>query len=110
MNTLIEENKTFLNNGDIDLITIDVDGSEEFVLGGFDILKYKPRVIIFEVSVVRNIVENYMSNKNYHKLYDNNLNSIYCRDETDKVLFENEFEKIKNTTIISYDTGHPLGN
>lgn len=110
MNTLIENNKNFLNNGIIDLITIDVDGSEEYVLGGFDILKYNPRVIIMEVSVVRNIVENYMIDKGYHLSYDNGLNVIYCRDESDKILFENELKKIKNTIIMSYDTGHPLGN
>jgi FkbM family methyltransferase len=110
MNTLIEEHIDFLNNGNIDFITIDVDGSEEFVLNGFDILKYKPRVIVFEVSVVRKVVENYMKDKNYFKLYDNNLNAIYCRDKIDEILFHNELDKIKDKTIISYDTGHPLGN
>ena len=108
MNTIIDTNYEFLNNGDIDLISIDVDGSEESVLGGFDILKYKPRVIIFEVSVVRSVVENYMKNKNYYKLYDNNLNAIYCRDNADMNLFQTQFEKIKNNVIITYDTGHPL--
>lgn len=110
MNKLIEDNINFLNNGVIDLITIDVDGSEEYVLSGFDIEKYKPRVIIFEVSVVRNVVENYMKNKNYYKLYDNNLNAIYCRDKSDQELFNNELFKLKDKTVITYDTGHPLGN
>ena len=79
-------------------------------MNGFDILKYKPRVIVFEVSVVRKVVENYMKDKNYFKLYDNNLNAIYCRDKIDEILFHNELDKIKDKTIISYDTGHPLGN
>lgn len=110
MNALIDHHNEFLNNGDIDLITIDVDGSEEYVLKGFDIVKYQPRVIIFEVSVVRNVIENYMKDKNYYKLYDNNLNAIYCRDKVDQDLFNNELLKLEDKTIISYDTGHPLGN
>tara|TARA_Y100000593_G_scaffold74117_1_gene136276 strand:+ start:1688 stop:2491 length:804 start_codon:yes stop_codon:yes gene_type:complete len=110
MDTIIEENIEFLNDGNIDLISIDVDGSEEFVLSGFDILKYKPRVIIYEVSVVRSVVENYMETKNYFKLYDNNLNAIYCRDKDDFDLFRKEFNKINNKVLISIDTGHPLGN
>ena len=108
MNTLIEENKEFLNCNEIDLVSIDVDGSEEFVLPGFDILKYQPRVIILEVSVVRSVVEKYMSNTSYYKIHDNGINVIYCRDNVDKQLFNNELNKLNNKTIISYDTGHPL--
>ncbi len=110
MDTIIEENKEFLNDGNIDLISIDVDGSEEFVLRGFDILKYKPRVIILEVSVVRNVVEEYMKSKDYYKLYDNKLNAIYCRDKEDYELFTSELYKLRNTELVSVDTGHPLGN
>lgn len=110
IDSLIEENKDFLNTTNIDLVSIDVDGSEEYVLPGFDILKYKPRVVIFEVSVVRSVVEDYMKDKNYHKIYDNKLNAIYCRDIEDSKLFTDEFYKIKdsNKIITSYDTGHPL--
>jgi len=108
LDTIIEENLSFLNNKDIDLISIDVDGSEEYVLKGFDINKYKPRVIIFEVSVVRNVIEHYMRGKNYYKIYDNALNAIYCRDIEDKKIFENKLSKTQEVTV--YDTGHPLGN
>ena len=112
INSLIEEHSDFLNTTNIDLISIDVDGSEEYVLPGFDILKYKPRIIIFEVSVVRSVVENYMQDKNYYKIYDNRLNVIYCRDIEDLKIFNDEFNKIKkqNKILISADTGHPLGN
>jgi len=110
LDTIIENNKDFFQTVEIDLISIDVDGSEDFVLRGFDILKYKPRIIIFEVSVVRSVVEDYMSDKNYIKLYDNDLNAIYCRDKEDATLFYNELEKNKHKLIISYDTSHPLGN
>ena len=108
LDTIIEENLSFLNNKDIDLISIDVDGSEEYVLKGFDINKYKPRVIIFEVSVVRNVIEHYMRGKNYYKIYDNALNAIYCRDIEDKKIFENKLSTTQEVTV--YDTGHPLGN
>lgn len=110
LDTIIEENKDFIDVNNIDLVTIDVDGSEEYVFGGFDMLKLKPRVIIFEVSTVRDVVENYMNDKNYFKLYDNNVNSIYCRDEEDLILFKNELNKINGETIVTYDTKHPLDN
>ena len=74
---------------------------------GFNILKYKPRVIIFEVSILRNVVEKYMSNKKYFKVYDNNLNAIYCRDKNDSVLFKKSIEKLKNNIII-YKPPHPI--
>lgn len=106
LDTIINENVKFFNHKNIDLMSIDVDGSEEYVLKGFDISKYKPRVIIFEVSTVRNVIENYMKNKNYYKIYDNSLNAIYCRDIEDKKIFENKLRKTQEVTI--YDTGHPL--
>jgi len=109
LDTIIENNFDFFGTHEIDLISIDVDGSEEFVLGGFDILKYRPKVIIFEVSVVRQVVERYMSDKNYYKLYDNGLNAIYCRDKEDNELFNRKLNEF-NTIMISRDTGHPLGN
>jgi len=110
IDTILEENSDFIDINNIDFVSIDVDGSEEYVLGGFDILKYKPRVIVMEVSVVRSVVENYMADKNYIKIYDNNLNSIYCRDQSDVDLFNTNFNKVKNKVVISFDTGHPLGN
>ena len=66
--------------------------------------------IIFEVSVVRKVVEEYMESKNYYKLYDNNLNAIYCRDKEDYELFISELYKLRNTELVSVDTGHPLEN
>tara|TARA_B100000902_G_C27105831_1_gene811098 strand:- start:7 stop:819 length:813 start_codon:yes stop_codon:yes gene_type:complete len=112
MDSIIEENSEYLNKENIDLISIDVDGSEKFVLPGFDILKYKPRVIIFEVSVVRSVVEDYMKSTDYYKLYDNNLNAIYCRDLDDYNLFNSEVKMLntKETILECIDTGHPLGN
>ena len=108
IDSLLEEHKDLFDINKLDLVTIDVDGSEEFVLPGFDILKYKPRIIILEVSEVRSVVENYMQDKNYYKIYDNNLNVIYCRDHDDLKLFKDEIVKIQNKTIVSVDTGHPL--
>ena len=48
-----------------------------------------------------------MSDKKYIKLYDNGLNSIYCRDIKDVEIFIQKYRKVKET-IISYDTMHPL--
>lgn len=108
MDSLLEQYKDFIDVTNIDLVTIDVDGSEEFVLPGFNILKYKPRVIILEVSTVAQVVYDYMNKTNYHKLYDNGTNVIYCRDTDDQKLFDDELEKLKDKTLFTIDTGHPL--
>lgn len=45
-------NKLIENNGlikEIDLLMIDVEGSEEEVLKGFDLIKYKPKYILIEI-------------------------------------------------------------
>ena len=52
---------------------------------GFNILEHKPRVVIFEVSVLRNVIENYMKDKNYYKIYDNKLNAIFL--EIKKIIY-----------------------
>ena len=44
LNTILEN----LNIDEIDILTIDVEGNEIKVLEGFDILKYKPKVIVIE--------------------------------------------------------------
>lgn len=106
LDTIINENIEFLENK-IDLLSIDVDGSEEYLLKGFNILEHKPRVVIFEVSVLRNVIENYMKDKKYYKLYDNKLNAIYCRDKEDYLLFNKSIKNLKNNIII-YKPPHPI--
>lgn len=118
LDSIIEENKEFLGLGvnldqrDIDLISIDVDGSEEYVFAGFDIEKYRPRVVILEMSVVRSIVEDFMSKTTYTRVYDNGLNAIYCRDQVDVKTFTTSVNALiaNKTVVTSFDTGHPLGN
>ena len=46
LNNLIDEKK--LNNQSIDFISIDVEGNELNVLRGFDLKKFKPKVILLE--------------------------------------------------------------
>lgn len=76
----------------IDIISIDIDGSETLALKGFDIRLWRPRVIIFEVSTVPDVIYNYMSDKGYHLSKHIGCNVIYCRDLED-------CKKIKNSSI-----------
>lgn len=92
---------------------VDKNHSEKvnnFTNGPIEVIGKKMDTIIFEVSVVRKVVEEYMESKNYYKLYDNNLNAIYCRDKEDYELFISELYKLRNTELVSVDTGHPLEN
>jgi len=86
IDSLMEE---YFPDKSIELLSIDTDGSEKWVLQGFDINKWKPRVIIIEVSVVPKIVNNYFKNTNYYKAYSNGTNTIYCRDKCDSDFLNN---------------------
>ena len=105
LDTIIDENPEYQN---IDLMTIDVDGSEQYVFKGFDINKHRPRVVILEVSVVRSVVDEFMKDTGYIKVLDNNLNAIYCRDQSDVDRLITKMFSLSDITI--HDTGHPLGN
>lgn len=105
LDTIIAENPECQH---IDLMTIDVDGSEQYVFDGFDIKKHAPRVIILEVSTVRSVVEDFMKDTGYIKILDNNLNSIYCRDQSDVDLIITKMFSLPNITM--YDPGHPVDN
>lgn len=86
LDTIIKEE--IGENKQIDLLSIDTDGSEKWVFSGFDITKWNPRVVIVEVSVVPKIVYKYFEDTKYIKAYSNGTNTIYCRDECDAKLIK----------------------
>jgi|3_EtaG_2_1085321.scaffolds.fasta_scaffold03675_4 FkbM family methyltransferase len=102
LDTIIENNLP--NSRDIDLISIDIDGSETIALKAFDIKRWLPRVIIFEISVVPNVIYAYMKDKGYHLARHIGCNVIYCRDLADSKIICNSKIDVPKATI-----EHPCG-
>lgn len=72
LNKLLEKHN--INN--IDICIFDVEGCELDLLAGFDLDKYKPKILFIEALGDRyiNIIKNYMNDNNYKcidKIYDN---------------------------------------
>lgn len=72
LNILLEKH----NIKNIDICIFDVEGCELDLLKGFDLNKYKPKILFIEAlgNNYINIIKNYMSNYNYNcidKIYDN---------------------------------------
>ncbi len=70
----------------IDFISIDVEGTELDVLKGFDILTYRPRVVVVEANNddMENQLKYYLSKmKGYHFARKNEINLFFVRDHED---------------------------
>lgn len=63
----------------LDFITIDVEGHELEVLQGFDLKKYRPRIVIIEETSYRSNVAQYMEEKGYIKFKRTGVNQWYAR-------------------------------
>jgi FkbM family methyltransferase len=90
--TQVDVPRTSLNellkdhNGPIDVAVIDVEGGEVEVLKGFDLKRFKPRVMLLEDNNVRERTPlmNYMATQDYHLLGYIEMNRIYVhKDERD---------------------------
>ena len=88
----------------IDIISIDIDGSETLALQAFDILRWSPRVIIFEISTVPNVIYSFMKEKGYILSRQIGCNVIYTQRADDA-------QKIQNAKINlpRYEIKHPCG-
>jgi hypothetical protein len=73
-----------------DILSIDTEGSEEEVLLTFDINKYKPKIVIVEVSEHHPLegfnrhamaINEYFYKANYTKIYSDEINNIYVRND-----------------------------
>lgn len=74
----------------IDLLTIDVEGTEIDVLNGMDFTKHPPRVVVAEANVPKRKIEldDFMINNiGYHYVGSLHVNAFYIRDEIDKLFF-----------------------
>jgi FkbM family methyltransferase len=91
----------------IDFISIDVEGSELDVLRGFDVQKYRPKVMIIEANTPakRQALSSYMTHDvGYHCARKTPINVIFTRDPHDIRILRRT--KIDCTTEAGI---HPLG-
>ena len=79
-------NDTLTPDERIDFITIDIDGSEEIALEKFDIGRWKPRIVIMEMSEVPHIVRGFIEKSGYHHAIDTGINTFIVRDLEDVAL------------------------
>lgn len=132
LDTIIDKYLSKLNfnsNCSIDILSIDVDGSEKYVLKGFSIQKYKPKIIIIEHTTPNNsdYILNYLKSNNYKLLFktpsnfiaiDNNINNINEEHITfntngkinipiKSIILKSIFEDVKNNSVICKEK-HPL--
>jgi len=91
---------------DFDLFVLDVEGFEDNVLNGFSIRKYKPKIVIIEISdqhesFIHNKIimkkfkwlRNYFDKNNYKLLVNDIVDNIYIRDDIFNLEYRNEFSK-----------------
>ena len=80
LNNIIENSK--FKNSKIDFVSIDVEGNEINVLNGFDLKKYKPKLILLEFII-----------PNKKEFYEKDINEI-TSSEIYKFLIKNEYKLI----------------
>ena len=80
LNNIIENSK--FKNSKIDFVSIDVEGNEMNVLNGFDLKKYKPKLILLEFIL-----------PNKKEFYEKGINEI-TNSEVYKFLIKNEYKLI----------------
>lgn len=102
LDSILEEYKI---NIPIDILSIDVEGTEIDVLKGFNINKYKPRVLIVEAMKKHDVPprDKYMEQYGYFKAIRIGCNVIYCRHQKDVPI-------IAHAKIFPRESEHPLGN
>ena len=62
---------------DITFVTIDTEGTELDVLKGFNLNKWKPKLIMIENNFNDNFCEDYLSFFGYKKVYRNEVNDFF---------------------------------
>ena len=93
-------------DGPMDFISIDVEGAELDVLKGFDIDRYKPRVVVIETNneLSEKEINNYLRSKGYTLARKTRANSFYVATESDV----EKFNGVELNCIIEKQM-HPLG-
>lgn len=76
LETFIEEN----NISNVDLISIDTEGTELDVLIGLNLMKYRPKVFVIENNFEDKILRYYMSSYGYKYINRLGVNDFYLKD------------------------------
>lgn len=74
LNSILEKNKTPFN---FDLISIDIEGHELEMFKGFNLKKWKPKLILLEDHVINHLKHNLMKSNGYEIILRTGLNSWY---------------------------------
>ncbi|MGD1277125.1 MAG: FkbM family methyltransferase [Tepidisphaeraceae bacterium] len=70
------------HHGDIDLVVLDLEGAEWDTLQAFDLLRFRPRLLLIEQSTAtRPIIQDFMKARSYHGLGALLSNGIYARSD-----------------------------
>ena len=77
LNTIL----TDLNIEKVDFVSIDTEGTELDVLKGFNLLKYKPRVMVIENNFNEPKIEEYLLEYKYKKFLREHVNDFYINNE-----------------------------
>lgn len=104
MRTLDSVLAEFAGDTPIDVLSLDVDGSERWVLDGFRIDRWRPRVAVVEIAIVPDLVRGYMSEHGYHLAKEIGYNAMYCLDADDAKKLSQIHPKGSR-----YEMIHPLG-
>lgn len=76
----------------IDLVSIDVEGGEMDVLQGFDLGRFKPRVLVIENDRPSGAgIEPYLQERGYRKFYRRQINDFYVRLDASNGLMLSDF-------------------
>ncbi|UCC30539.1 MAG: FkbM family methyltransferase [Phycisphaerales bacterium] len=64
----------------IDLVSIDTEGCELDVLDGFDVARFRPRILVIENDrEAGQAIKPYLSERGYHKFHRQKINDFYVR-------------------------------
>ena len=115
LNTILETHN--INNKQIDVLSIDVDGAEKEILTNFDIKKYNPSFVCIEIEEILNkfgnfddkhFIFNYMEKNDYILLTRFTEDYIWVNSENYKLGAKTIIElKSKKNTVKSIETIHP---
>jgi FkbM family methyltransferase len=85
LDTIIEENT--IKNQKIDLISIDIDGSEELAFKGLNLLKWKPTLLVLEWSVMgREYMDSFAKTNGYTRSIELDCDVFYVLNSEDNEL------------------------
>ena len=104
INTVLERHSI----SSVDLVSIDIEGTELTALKGFDLIKYKPRVLVIEAmgQARKNNLIKYLKRFGYMLAREHSGNYFFCHNIQDaKMVKEVKPRNARNNLI---HTKHPL--